>query len=77
MNNIPIQVTRAASFRLDMGGKIKLIGKYKGNDVYSVVYDEAMTIGLPELYLWNKRTVKVVSDFDAVELLSKIPSLTI
>ena len=73
MKAIPQAVIKAAESRKDLGGTLQRLCKFKGEEVYSYVYDEEMTIGMPELYLWNGKRVRVVSEEQAEKLLAKLP----
>lgn len=71
--NIPQLVIEASVGRADCGGHLKLLCKYKGEDVYSYVYDEPMIIGLPEFYMWNGKHVRVVNGEEGLYLLGELP----
>lgn len=73
MKPIPQQVTKAAESRKSLGGSLQLLCKFKGEEVYSYVYEEDVTIGYPELYLWNGKRSKTVSGESALKLLSELP----
>ena len=70
---IPQSVIKVAKHRLELGkSKIQLIAKWQQYDVYTVNYEETMTIGLPELYLWDGNSVRVVCGIEGEELLRKL-----
>lgn len=71
--NIPKPVVEASLDRADCGGHLKLLCNYKGEEVYSYVYDEPMIIGLPEFYLWNGEYVQVVNGEEGLDLLGELP----
>lgn len=73
MKPIPQAVINAAENRKDYGGSLQMLCTYKGDEVYSYVYDEDVTIGMPELYLWNGKRVVVVTNVNAEKLLAKLP----
>lgn len=70
--DIPKQVIEAAANEIRLGGHIVFVAEYKGEQVYSCSYDEAMIIGLPIFYLWNGDRVKVVDGIDGGEYLLKL-----
>lgn len=70
---IPQQIIKAAESRKHLGGSLQRLCKYKGEEVYSYVYDEEMTIGYPELYLWNGHRARTVSGESGLKLLSELP----
>lgn len=67
---IPKKVIKAARYRISLGGNLTKVGKYNGLDVYTCKFDEVMTIGLPEVYLWDGTNVKVVSGEEALSFIS-------
>ena len=67
---IPIKVIKAAQGRKHLGGKLEVIGQYKGKTVYSYVYTVPMTIGMPELYLWDGNKVQVIEGEEAFPIIS-------
>ena len=69
---IPKQVEAAAEGRKHLGGQLKKFGQYKGFDVYSYEYQEPMTIGMPELYLWDGSKVEVVGSEKALRIISSL-----
>jgi len=69
---IPKKVIEAAEERIALGGQPVKIGEYKGVEVYSCEYQEEMTIGLPELYLWNGSYVKIVGGEEALEIMGSV-----
>lgn len=73
METIPKQVIKAAEDRANLGGTLKMIGKHKGYDVYTYDYPIPVTVGMPELYLWNGNKVKVIREEEALELISLFP----
>ena len=64
---IPKEVIAVAEDRTDIGGHLKLIGHYKGYEVYSYEYDGPVTVGLPVYYLWDGTHVKTICDRDGYE----------
>ena len=73
MAAIPQQIIKASESRKHLGGSLQRLCKYKGEEVYSYVYDEEMTIGYPELYLWNGHRARTVSGESGLKLLSELP----
>lgn len=72
-NVIPPAVIDASKERASLGvGKLALVGHLNDSDVYSYKFDEPLTIGMPELYLWDGSTVSVLSGFEAEEALGSI-----
>lgn len=67
---IPQAVIMKASTREHLGGKLEAIGKYHGMDVFTYVYSVPMTIGMPELYLWDGKKVKVIDGVKAISIIS-------
>jgi hypothetical protein len=68
-NNIPQPVIKASKQREALGnGHLERIGKWNGKDVFSFVFDETITVGLPEYYLWDGKRVKVVAGVDALKI---------
>lgn len=69
---IPKEVMKASESRKHLGGELRKIGTYNGRDVYSYIYREPVTIGYPELYVWNGKDVEVVKEEEALLLQSAI-----
>lgn len=69
---IPKQVTEAAKGLADYGGTLIKIGNYQGQEVYSWHFDEPVTIGLPEVYLWDGQRAKIVYGDKAVKIISDL-----
>ncbi len=63
-------VRRAARSRLNLGGYIIYIGQYQDQSVYTCAFDEAMTIGEPEVYLWDGKKVTTITGENALEFLN-------
>lgn len=70
MTMIPKKIIEAAADRISLGGYPAKVGKYKELDVFTCKFDEEMTIGLPEVYLWDGTNVKVVSGEEALKFIS-------
>lgn len=66
----PAAVRRAARSRLNLGGYIIYIGQYQGQEVYTCKFDEEVTIGPPEVYLWDGHKVTTITGENALELLN-------
>lgn len=72
--DIPKSVEQAATYRLNLGGALNYVGKYKNRDVYTVFFDKPVTIGLPEFYLWDNKnkTVEIVDGDKALDIISAL-----
>ena len=66
----PAAVRRAARSRLNLGGYIIYIGQYQDQSVYTCAFDEEMTIGEPEVYLWDGKKVTTITGENAFEFLN-------
>ena len=66
----PAAVRRAAKSRLNLGGYIIYIGQYQGQSVFTCAFDEEMTIGEPEVYLWDGKKVTTITGENAFEVLN-------
>jgi hypothetical protein len=66
----PAAVRRAAKSRHNLGGYIIYIGQYQDQSVYTCAFDEAMTIGEPEVYLWDGKKVTTITGENAFEFLN-------
>ena len=70
---IPQSVQKAARERMSLtGGRIVLLTVINGADIYALSYDEEMTIGLPEYYVYKDGKVEVVSGVKALEITSQL-----
>ena len=67
---IPQAVMNAAADRKHLGGTLKLLGHNKGKEVYTYFYPEPMTIGMPELYLWDGARVQTIGGEEALAIIS-------
>lgn len=71
--SIPKEVIEASKELSQLyDGTLELIGNYKGSSVYSLKFKEPVTIGLPEIYLWDGKTAKTVYGDKSLEILSSI-----
>lgn len=70
---IPQEILKAAEGRKFLGGTLKKICRYKGEDVYEYEYPVPMIVGMPEFYLWNGKRARIIENFDALSLLSRLP----
>lgn len=68
---IPKEIIKIAEERKDCG-ELKKIGTYEGKDVYSYTYDEPMTIGMPEFYLWDGKHASIVRDDEALNIIDAL-----
>ena len=66
----PAAVRRAAKSRLNLGGYIIYIGQYQGQEVYTCKFDEEVTIGPPEVYLWDGLKVTTITGENALDYLN-------
>ena len=66
----PAAVRRAARSRLNLGGYIIYIGQYQGQEVYTCKFDEVVTIGPPEVYLWDGHKVTTITGENALDYLN-------
>ncbi|MBQ2501191.1 MAG: hypothetical protein II524_01860 [Bacteroidales bacterium] len=66
----PAAVRRAAKSRLKLGGYIIYIGQYQGQEVYTCKFDEEVTIGPPEVYLWDGHKVTTITGENALDYLN-------
>ena len=59
---IPKKVIEAARGRIDAGGTLCKVNRRGNKDVYMCVFpeDNQVTIGLPEIYLWDGAKVETV-----------------
>ena len=64
---IPEEVIELAQERIELGGRVIKIGSRNGFEVYTCDYDQEMSIGLPEVYLWDGEKAELVSGEDAFE----------
>lgn len=69
---VPKKVIEAAEERIALGGQPVKIGEYKGFEVYACEFQEEMTVGMPELYLWNGSFVKIVDGEEALVLMGSV-----
>ena len=67
-----LQITEAARSRLELGGHIELLYEKDGKEFYICAFDEEMTIGAPEVYVWDGKEVKTVSGEEAWALMPSI-----
>ena len=68
----PAAVRRAARSRIQCGGFLVLIGRYDGQEVYTCNYYEDVTIGPPEVYLWDGHKVTTITGEDALDFLNPV-----
>ena len=59
---IPKKVIEAARGGIDAGGTLCKVNRRRNKDVYMCVFpeDNQVTIGLPEIYLWDGAKVETV-----------------
>ena len=59
---IPKKVIEAARGRIDAGGTLCKVNRRGNKDVYTCVFpeDSQVTIGLPEIYLWDGSKVEII-----------------
>ncbi len=69
MTHIPAQVKKAAAELIEIYGEsIDYIGIYKGKQVYLYRFPEDVETGFPFYFLYDGRSVDVVSGFEALDL---------
>ncbi len=69
MKNIPTQVKKAAAELIEVyGDSIDYIGIYKGKQVYLYRFPEDIETGFPFYYLYDGKSVDVVTGFEALDL---------
>ena len=64
---VPKEITALAQERIELGGRVVKIGERNGFEVYSCEYDQEMSIGLPEVYIWDGEKAELISGEDALE----------
>ena len=69
---IPKKVIEAAGERITLGGYLVKIGEYKGLEVYICEYNEVMTIGMPDVYLWDGSKVEIIGGEEALEIMTSV-----
>lgn len=70
---IPDKIQKAAQERVDLGGKVILLGEHSGREVYVCEFEEPVTIGLPEVYLWDGQIAQTVIGEKAANIISALP----
>lgn len=69
MKNIPAQVKKAAAELIEAyGDSIDYIGTHKGKQVYLYRFPEDIETGFPFYYLYDGKSVDVVTGFEALDL---------
>ena len=69
MTQIPAPVKKAAAQLIESyGDSIEFIGIYKGKQVYLYRFPEDVEAGFPFYFLYDGRSVDVVSGFEALDL---------
>lgn len=69
MKNIPAQVKKAAAELIEAyGDSIDYIGIYKSKQVYLYRFPEDIETGFPFYYLYDDKSVDVVTGFEALDL---------
>ena len=69
MTHIPEQVKKAAAELIEIyGDSIEYIGIYKGKQVYLYRFPKDVETGFPFYFLYDGRSVDVVSGFEALDL---------
>ena len=69
MTHIPAQVKKAAAQLIESyGDSIEYIGIYKGKQVYLYRFPEDVEAGFPFYFLYDGKSVDVVSGFEALDL---------
>lgn len=70
---IPEKVQKLAQERVDLGGKVILLGGYEGKEVYICDFEEPVSIGLPEVYLWDGEAAQTIIGKRAADIISALP----
>ena len=65
---IPKQIEEISSDCAHLGGLLVYLGHDKGQDVYTYEYPKDMTIGIPDVYLWDGKLAKKVTGEQALEI---------
>ena len=69
MTHIPAQVKKAAAELIEIyGDSIEYIGIYKGKQVYLYRFPKDVEAGFPFYFLYDGKSVDVVSGFEALDL---------
>ena len=69
MKDIPTQVKKAAAELIEVyGDSIDYIGIHKGKQVYLYRFPEDIETGFPFYYLYDGKSVDVVTGFEALDL---------
>ena len=69
MTHIPEQVKKAAAELIESyGDSIEYIGIYKGKQVYLYRFPKDVETGFPFYFLYDGKSVDVVSGFEALDL---------
>jgi hypothetical protein len=69
MTHIPAQVKKAAAELIEIYGEsIDYIGIYKGKQVYLYRFPKDVEMGFPFYFLYDGKSVDVVSGFEALDL---------
>ena len=69
MTHIPAQVKKAAAELIEIYGEsIDYIGIYKGKQVYLYRFPEDIETGFPFYYLYDGKSVDVVTGFEALRI---------
>ena len=69
---IPEKIQKAAQDRVDIGGKVILLGEHNGREVYICEFEEPVTIGLPEVYLWDGEAAQTIIGERAADIISAL-----
>lgn len=69
-NDIPQAVKDAAKARIAIGGKLVRLGVFMDATVYHCTFREDVTIGYPEVYLWDDSDVQTITGEKALTVLS-------
>ena len=69
--SIPSAVRKAARHRTRLGGHVVPIGVRDGKTIFICEFDEEVTIGLPEVYLWDGENVVTIFGVEAFDYLPK------
>ena len=73
MNKMQL-LEKAAEERLELGGHLVLLGEMDGQQIYTVEFDEIMTVGCPQVYVWDGEKVDTISGDEAGLLIASFIS---
>lgn len=63
-------LAKYAKNRIELGGKLEKIGMSGDKEVWICTFKNPITIGYPEIYLWDGYKVDVINGEDALDYIS-------